>query len=124
MRARNAGSVAGVPQCVDGRVRFLLAHSPRGVAIGPGNGDGPHRVVQSPSGLRPRGATPRGRLPSRLGTTAKRARPRAGLRLKNEWALLPLRVRRIERVALHADLTILARLACALAKARAVPLAA
>jgi hypothetical protein len=39
-------------------------------------------------------------------------------RLKNEWALLPLRVRRIERVALHADLTILARLA-ALAKARA-----
>ena len=39
-------------------------------------------------------------------------------RLKNEWALLPLRVRRIERVALHADLTILARLATALAKAR------
>ncbi len=45
-------------------------------------------------------------------------------RLKNDWALSPLRVRRIERVALHADLTILARLACALAKARAVPLAA
>jgi hypothetical protein len=39
-------------------------------------------------------------------------------RLKNEWALLPLRVRRIERVRLHADLTILARLATALAKAR------
>ncbi len=45
-------------------------------------------------------------------------------RLKNEWGLLPLRVRRLERVQLHADLTILARLACALAKARAVPLAA
>jgi hypothetical protein len=45
-------------------------------------------------------------------------------RLKNEWALLPLRVRRIERVRLHADLTILARLATALTKARAVPLAA
>ncbi|HEY6706214.1 MAG TPA: transposase [Actinomycetota bacterium] len=45
-------------------------------------------------------------------------------RLKNEWALLPLRVRRIERVRLHADLTILARLATALAKARAVPPAA
>jgi hypothetical protein len=42
-------------------------------------------------------------------------------RLKNEWGLLPLRVRRIERVRLHADLTILARLATALAKARAVP---
>jgi hypothetical protein len=45
-------------------------------------------------------------------------------RLKHEWALLPLRVRRIERVRLHADLTILARLATALANARAVPLAA
>ena len=45
-------------------------------------------------------------------------------RLKHEWSLLPIRVRGIERVRLHADLTILARLACALAKARAVPLAA
>jgi hypothetical protein len=45
-------------------------------------------------------------------------------RLKHEWALLPLRVRRIERVRLHADLTILSRLVVALAKARAVPLAA
>jgi transposase len=45
-------------------------------------------------------------------------------RLKNDWALSPLRVRRIERVALHADLTMLTRLACALAKTRAVPLAA
>ena len=45
-------------------------------------------------------------------------------RLKNEWALLPLRVRGIERVRLHADLTILAKLSCALARARAVPLAA
>jgi hypothetical protein len=44
-------------------------------------------------------------------------------RLKHEFAL-PLRVRRIERVRLHADLTILARLAVALDKARAVPLAA
>jgi hypothetical protein len=33
-------------------------------------------------------------------------------------------VRRIERVRLHADLTILARLACALDAARAAPLAA
>ena len=45
-------------------------------------------------------------------------------RLKHEWALLPLRVRGIEKVRLHADLTILAKLACALARARAVPLAA
>ncbi len=45
-------------------------------------------------------------------------------RLKHQWALLPLRVRRRKRVQLHADLTILARLACALATARAAPLAA
>jgi transposase len=45
-------------------------------------------------------------------------------RLKHEWALAPLRVRGIERVRLHADLTILAKLASALARARAVPLAA
>ena len=45
-------------------------------------------------------------------------------RLKNEWALAPLRVRGLERVRLHADLTILAKLSCALARARAVPLAA
>src|SRR5204863_8595679 len=45
-------------------------------------------------------------------------------RLKNEWALLPLRVRGLDRVQLHADLTILAKLSCALARARAVPLAA
>ena len=32
-------------------------------------------------------------------------------RLKHEWAMLPLRVRRLPRVALHVDLTILAQLA-------------
>ena len=45
-------------------------------------------------------------------------------RLKHEWGLGPLRVRGIEKVQLHADLCILARLSCALARARAVPLAA
>ena len=45
-------------------------------------------------------------------------------RLKHEWSLLPLRVRGVERVRLHADLTILAKLSCALARARAMPLAA
>jgi hypothetical protein len=43
-------------------------------------------------------------------------------RLKHEWSLLPLRVRGLERVQLHANLTILAKLACALARARAVAL--
>jgi hypothetical protein len=45
-------------------------------------------------------------------------------RLKNEYGLTPLRVGGRERVALHADLTMLARLTLALARARAVPLAA
>ena len=45
-------------------------------------------------------------------------------RLKHEWTLAPLRVRGIERVRLHADLTILTKLACHHARARAVSLAA
>ncbi len=40
-------------------------------------------------------------------------------RLKNEWGLKPLRVRGLERVRLHADLTILTKLACTLSRARA-----
>jgi Transposase DDE domain len=42
-------------------------------------------------------------------------------RLKNQWGLKPLRVRGLERVRLHADLTVLTKLACALSRARAVP---
>ena len=45
-------------------------------------------------------------------------------RLKDTYALTPIRVRGIERVALHADLCMLARLSQALARARVVPLAA
>jgi hypothetical protein len=45
-------------------------------------------------------------------------------RLKNDWSLTPLRVRGVERVRLHADLTILAKFARTLARTRAVPLAA
>jgi hypothetical protein len=45
-------------------------------------------------------------------------------RLKNEYGLNPLRVRGLAKVALHADLVMLARLSLALASARAVPLAA
>lgn len=40
-------------------------------------------------------------------------------RLKHEWALAPLRIRGLERVRLHTDLTILTRLACSLARTRA-----
>jgi hypothetical protein len=49
---------------------------------------------------------------------------RAFGRLKHEWGLAPLRVRRIERVRLHANLTILAQLSGALNRERALALAA
>jgi hypothetical protein len=39
--------------------------------------------------------------------------------LKKEWALAPLRDRGLDRVRLHADLTILAKIACPLSRARA-----
>jgi hypothetical protein len=45
-------------------------------------------------------------------------------RLKHEYGLTPLRTRGLDRVGIHADLTMLARLGQALAQARAVPLAA
>ena len=45
-------------------------------------------------------------------------------RLKHHYGLAILRVRGIERVRLHADLVVLGRLSLALARARAVPLAA
>ncbi len=44
--------------------------------------------------------------------------------LKNNYGLAPLRVRGLERVQLHADLTMLGRLGQALSRAREVPLAA
>ena len=44
--------------------------------------------------------------------------------LKHGYGLAPLRVRGLERVRLHADLVMLARLGLALSRARAVPLAA
>jgi hypothetical protein len=45
-------------------------------------------------------------------------------RLKHEWGLAPLRVRRIERVRLHTDLTILAQLTSVLSRERTLALAA
>ena len=45
-------------------------------------------------------------------------------RLKHDYGLTPLRLRGLERVTLHTDLVILARLAATLARARAIPLAA
>jgi hypothetical protein len=46
---------------------------------------------------------------------ARRGRARVWT-AKHEWAMLPLRVRGLDRVRLHADLTILAKLTIALAR--------
>ncbi len=48
-------------------------------------------------------------------------RPNVFGRLKHHYALAMLRFRGIERVRLHADLTMLGRLALALSRARTVP---
>ena len=69
--------------------------------------------------LIPRETQRRGRL-----YADRSAVERAFGRAKYEWALLPLRVRGIERVPLHAGLTVPAQLACALPRVRAVRLAA
>jgi hypothetical protein len=54
-----------------------------------------------------------------MGRPLRRLHPHASRVLR-----LPLRVRGLDRVWLAADLTILAKLACVLSRARAVPLAA
>jgi hypothetical protein len=60
-------------------------------------------------------------LPTASGYGRRASVEREFGRLKHEWALGPVRVRGLDRVRLHADLTILAKLACALSRARAVP---
>jgi hypothetical protein len=62
--------------------------------------------------------TPRGR--ARSTRAVERLSGSSG-RLKHEWSLLPLRVGGRDRVRLHAELMILAKLGCALAKTRVVP---
>lgn len=58
-----------------------------------------------------------------LDSMSRRRRARIGC-LKHGYGLAPLRVRGLARVQLHADLTMLARLAQALSRVREVPLAA
>lgn len=66
-------------------------------------------------------------IPRESERSRKRYRSRGAVerefgRLKHEWSLLPLRVPGLDRVRLHAELTILAKLACALLRTRALPL--
>jgi hypothetical protein len=84
------------------------------------NGTAPASLVLTPAELDRRSlgvelaTLSRGQLLDRL----------AAARLKNDWALAPLRVRGLDRVKLHADLTILTKLSGALARARGIALAA
>ncbi len=115
---------AGPPTCEHGEWRFAGSDLPRGASKWrcPTGECAPASRWVSASRLHPL-------IPRESKRWKSLYRGRASVerefgRLKNEWALLPLRVRGIERVRLHADLTILAKLACALSRARAIPLLA
>jgi Transposase DDE domain len=77
-----------------------------------------------PCGSRPTVCTPD---PAYNGAESKLCCSRGAVerefgRLEREWAMLPLRVRGLDRVRLRADLTILAKLTIALGRARACQL--
>ena len=122
--ARREGRKAKPPTCQHGEWRFA-GSDPRArcreVAL-------PNRRMY-PSEPVDQGGPPPPLIPRETPGWRKLYKGRASVerefgRLKNEWAMLLLRVRGLERVQLHADLTILAKLACALSRARVVPLAA
>ena len=72
----------------------------------------PDRRVQAASTcVKPDPLIPRELERSRKLYRSRGAVEREFARHKNEWAMLPLRLRRLERVRLHVDLTILAQLA-------------
>ena len=105
-----------------GRVRFSQSGEP-----GPRRGDqSPVHCLRTARGRctpPSRGPARDAPLPHALPWSLSR-RARVFGRLKHDWALAPLRVRGLDRVKLHADLTILAKLSCTLARARVVLLAA
>jgi hypothetical protein len=112
------------PTCEHGQWRFAGADSKRGASKWrcPSAECKPASVWIKADRLHPL-------IPRETPRFTARYRRRASVqrefgRLKHQWALAPLRVRGLDRVPLHADLTILAKLACTLARARAVPLAA
>jgi Transposase DDE domain len=114
----------GAPTCEHGRWTFVGADFKRNAAkwrCPTGECEPKSRWVKAERRypLVPRGSARFGKL-----YAGRSAVEREFGRLKNEYGLTPLRVRGLAKVALHADLTMLARLSLALARARAVPLAA
>jgi IS5 family transposase len=112
------------PECKHGTWTFAGADFQRGAAKWrcPTGECQPKSVWRKSSRLHPLipRETKRWRSPYRGRASVEREFARS----KNEYGLAPLRVRGLARVQLHADLTMLARLSQALARARAVPLAA
>jgi hypothetical protein len=112
------------PTCEHGEWRFAGSDAKRGAAkwrCPTGECQPAWRCIKA-SRLRP--LIPRETLRWRKLYRGRAAVEREFGRLKPDCALLPLRVRGLDRGRLHADMTILAKLSCALARARAAPLAA
>jgi hypothetical protein len=101
------------PECEHG-TRAEAGTGPEGTAW-VCRGDACEPVTQPASRLRPRIHRDSERFKALYRGRA--AVEREFGRLKHEWGLGPLRVRGLDRVRLHADLTILTRLATALAGA-------
>jgi transposase len=112
------------PTCEHGTWRFAGSDSKRGASKWrcPTGDCKPASVWIKASRLHP--LIPRDTPRWRLLYKGRAAVEREFGRLKNERALTPLRVRGLDRVRLHADLTILAKLARALARERVQYLAA
>jgi IS5 family transposase len=114
----------GAPECEHGVWRFAGADRERGAAKWrcPTGECKPASKWIKANRLKP--LIPRETLRWRSLYRGRSSVERAFGRLKHEHGLAPLRVRRIERVRLHADLTILSQLSSALSRERAVALAA
>jgi Transposase DDE domain/Transposase domain (DUF772) len=107
------------PECQHGTWKFAGADRKRGAAKWrcPTGECKPASTWVAASRLHP--LIPRETKRFKDGYRKRAAVEREFGRLKHEWALGPLRVRGLDRVRLHADLTILTKLACALARVRA-----
>jgi hypothetical protein len=108
----------GAPYCFHGPRRFGGADYKRGATkwLCPVGQCSPKSVWVKADRLHP--IIPRDSLRWKKLYAGRSAIERSFGRLKTELALTPLRVRRLERVKLHVDLTILSQLAYELAKAR------
>jgi len=107
------------PSCEHGEWLFAGADAKRGATKWrcPARSCSPASVWVKASRLHP--LIPHGTKRHKALYRQRTAVERSFGRLKNDYGLTPLRVRRIERVTLHANLTILAKLASALLITRA-----